>query len=334
MSALLQFTEKGIYCEAGNFYIDPWRAVDFAVITHAHSDHARFGSKHYLAHHLSAPILSLRLGSNISLQTVDYEQSIFINGVKVSLHPAGHIIGSSQVRVEYKGEVWVAAGDYKIENDGISTAFHPVKCHTFVTESTFGLPIYKWERQSTIFENIHNWWKQNKAKGKVSVLCGYSLGKAQRLTKFCDETIGRIFLHGAVANVNQALITNHINLPSYPNVTNEFAKKDYEGALIIAPPSVVGSTWLKKFEPYSIAICSGWMQVRGTKRRQNADIGFALSDHADWCGLLQAIKATEAENVIVTHGYTQVLSRYLNEIGIHAQAAQTEFGEEDQEPLG
>lgn len=330
MSALLKFTEKGIYCEAGNFYIDPWRAVDFAIITHAHSDHARWGSKHYLAHKLSAPILQLRLGGNISLQTVDYEQSILINGVKVSLHPAGHIVGSSQIRVEYKGEIWVAAGDYKTENDGISTAFEPVKCHTFITESTFGLPIYNWQQQATIFENINSWWKQNQAKGKVSVLCGYSLGKAQRLTKCCDASIGKIFLHGAVANVNEALIAHGMALPSFPKAGNDFSKKDYEGALIIAPPSVVGTTWLNKFEPYAIAVCSGWMQVRGSKRRQHADMGFALSDHADWNGLLQAIKSTEAQKVIVTHGYTDVLSRYLNEIGLDAQAAKTEFGVEEE----
>jgi putative mRNA 3-end processing factor len=328
---LLKFTELGIYCEQGNFYIDPWRPVDFAIITHAHSDHARFGCKHYMAHRDSAPVLRLRLGNDISLQTVDYEENIFIRGVKVSLHPAGHIIGSSQVRVEYHGQVWVAAGDYKLQNDTISEPFQPVKCHTFITESTFGLPVYQWKSSSTLFEEINQWWKQNREKGKVSVLCGYALGKAQRLTKFCEPTIGKIYLHGAVGNLNNALIANGICLPAYPKAGNEFSKKDYEGALIIAPPSVIGSAWLNKFEPYAIGMCSGWMQIRGNKRRQNADVGFALSDHADWKGLLAAIKATEAERVIVTHGYTDVLSRYLNEIGIAAQVAKTEFNVDDEE---
>ncbi|MDW8273471.1 MAG: ligase-associated DNA damage response exonuclease [Chitinophagales bacterium] len=329
MSQLLKFTQKGIFCEEGNFYIDPWRPVDFAIITHAHSDHARYGCKHYLAHKDSKPVLRLRLGENISLQTLDYGDTIYINGVSVSLYPSGHIIGAAQIKVEYKGEIWVVAGDYKLQNDGICTPFEPVKCHTFITESTFALPVYRWKPQKQIFDEIHMWWRQNASKGKVSILCGYALGKAQRLSKYLNPELGKIFLHGAVANVNAALINSGIDIPDYPKSSSTISKNEYRGSIIIAPPSVAGTPWLKKFEPYSLAICSGWMQIRGNQRRRNADVGFVLSDHADWNALLSAIEATGAEHVIATHGYTEIIARYLRERGLHAEVAYTEFGSEE-----
>lgn len=328
---MLQFTPQGIYCPAGNFYVDPWRPVGRAVITHAHSDHARYGCKHYLAHHDSAAVMRLRLGNDISLQTMAYGETRTINGVKVSLHPAGHIPGSAQVRVEQGGEVWVVSGDYKIQPDGVCEPFEPVKCHTFITESTFGLPVYHWQPQSLVFQDINNWWRQNREAGKVSVLCGYSLGKAQRIVKNVDLSIGPVFSHGAIFNVNETLREAGFDLPFLPKVSNEFSKKDFEGALIVAPPSVGGTTWLKRFGPHSLAVCSGWMQVRGNARRRNVDRGFVLSDHADWEGLLSAVKATEAEKVYVTHGFTSIFSRYLNEIGIPAAEVKTEFGVEEED---
>lgn len=302
-----------------------------AVITHAHSDHARYGCKHYLAHHDSAAVMRLRLGNDISLQTMAYGETRTINGVKVSLHPAGHIPGSAQVRVEQGGEVWVVSGDYKIQPDGVCEPFEPVKCHTFITESTFGLPVYHWQPQSLVFQDINNWWRQNREAGKVSVLCGYSLGKAQRIVKNVDLSIGPVFSHGAIFNVNETLREAGFDLPFLPKVSNEFSKKDFEGALIVAPPSVGGTTWLKRFGPHSLAVCSGWMQVRGNARRRNVDRGFVLSDHADWEGLLSAVKATEAEKVYVTHGFTSIFSRYLNEIGIPAAEVKTEFGVEEED---
>ena len=302
-----------------------------AAITHAHSDHARYGCKHYLAHHDSAAVMRLRLGNDISLQTMAYGETRTINGVKVSLHPAGHIPGSAQVRVEQGGEVWVVSGDYKIQPDGVCEPFEPVKCHTFITESTFGLPVYHWQPQSLVFQDINNWWRQNREAGKVSVLCGYSLGKAQRIVKNVDLSIGPVFSHGAIFNVNETLREAGFDLPFLPKVSNEFSKKDFEGALIVAPPSVGGTTWLKRFGPHSLAVCSGWMQVRGNARRRNVDRGFVLSDHADWEGLLSAVKATEAEKVYVTHGFTSIFSRYLNEIGIPAAEVKTEFGVEEED---
>jgi putative mRNA 3-end processing factor len=327
MSQLLTFTDKGIYCSAGNFYIDPWKGVDYAVITHGHSDHARWGSRHYLAHQDSEPILRQRLGADISLQTLPYHEDIHINGVKITLYPAGHIIGSAQVRVEYKGEVWVASGDYKVEDDGISGAFEPVVCDTFITESTFGLPIYRWKKQADIFKDINDWWQKNQDAGKTSILFGYSLGKAQRILQYLNKDIGNIYAHTAVYNAQIAL-HNH-GLPVYPVRQWTYDTPKDTRALIIAPPSAAHSPWLKRFEPYATGVCSGWMQVRGLQRRGHSDAGFALSDHADWPGLLSAIKATGAAKVFVTHGYQAIFSRYLNEIGIEAEEVITEYGDDE-----
>jgi putative mRNA 3-end processing factor len=328
--ALINFTDKGLFCSQGNFYIDPWRPVDKAVITHAHSDHARWGSKSYLCHHLTKPLLQLRLGDN-DYETVDWNEPQYINGVKLSLHPAGHIIGSAQVRVEYNGEVWVVSGDYKTEDDGISGAFEPVRCNTFISESTFGLPLYKWKTQPQLFNDIQQWVTGNHADKKTSVLIAYSLGKAQRVLKPLAGTGLPIFAHGAVFNVHQTLVNNGWQLPAVERVLPDTPKEKLLGNIVIAPPSAEGTTWMKKFTPYSVGICSGWMQVRGNTRRKNADAGFALSDHADWEGLLSAVKATGAQRVFATHGFQPAFSRYLNEQGIEAAEVKTEFGGEEED---
>lgn len=325
MYKLLEFTKKGIYCPQADIFIDPWSSVERAVITHAHSDHARFGSKYYLAHKKSVPIMKYRLGKDINVEGIEYGVKTEINDVKISLHPAGHIPGSAQIRLEYKGEVAVVSGDYKLESDGLTEAFEPVRCNTFVTESTFGLPIYKWKSQLEIFNDINNWWRRNKENGKASVICGYSLGKAQRILFNVDRTIGKIFGHGAVTMVNELMINDGMNLPSIERVTSALSKRDFAGSLIIAPPSAIGNSWLKKFEPYSLGNASGWMNVRGAKRRQALDIGFALSDHADWDGLNKAVKETGAEKIYATHGYTSVFVKWLRENGYDAYELQTKF---------
>ena len=329
MPPLLRFTDKGIYCPQGDFYIDPWRGVDKAVITHAHSDHARWGSKYYLAHVHSAPILKFRLGQDINVETIDYNQPVYINGVKVSLHPAGHIIGSAQVRVEHEGDVWVVSGDYKTEADGTCPAFEPVQCNTFISESTFGLPVYRWKKQEQIFNDMNNWWAKNAEEKKTSVVLAYSLGKSQRVLENLDKSIGSIYAHTAVFNVQQAFI--NAGLPLYPVKQWTPAVPKGETSLIIAPSSALNSPWLNRFEPYVTGVCSGWMQVRGAQRRQNADAGFALSDHADWDGLLSAVKATGAQKVFITHGYQSVFSRYLNEAGIASDEVITEYGDDEKE---
>lgn len=323
--ALLQFTEKGIFCERANVYIDPWKPVDYAIITHAHADHSRWGNKFYLSHHLSKPIIQHRLGSDIHIESMEYGEHRTINGVDFSFYPAGHIIGSAQVRVAYKGEVWVASGDYKLEDDGFSTPFEPVRCNTFITECTFGLPVFKWQDQKEVFEEINSWWRKNKAEDKVTILTGYSLGKAQRLIQGIDPSIGRIFTHGAIEKTNEIIRDMGVELNETTYVRPEINKNEYKGALVIAPPSALGTSWQKKFQPFEVGIASGWMKMRGPRRRRSVDRGFVLSDHADWEGLNTAIKATECEKVIVTHGYTNIFSKWLNDQGIATQIEATEF---------
>jgi putative mRNA 3-end processing factor len=325
---LIEFSEKGLYCRAGDFYIDPWRPVDRAVITHAHSDHARWGCKSYLSHHYSKPILQYRLGPN-HYESIGWNEPVYMNGVRITLFPAGHIIGSSQIKVEYQGEIWVVSGDYKVEDDGISGAFEPVKCHHFITESTFGLPIYKWMPQEEIYSGIKDWIRGNQSSGKSSILIAYSLGKAQRLLKPLSEVTDRIFAHGAVYNIHMTLVNAGWDLPEVRRIGPDTTKADLKGAVVIAPSSAEGSPWLKRFAPYELGICSGWMQVRGNVRRKNADAGFILSDHADWEGLLRACKATEAECVYTTHGFQSVFTRYLNEQGIQSKEVKTEYGDDE-----
>lgn len=311
---LIELTPSGLYCPPADIFIDPWKPVEKAVITHAHSDHSRWGMKHYLAHHNSAEVMKLRLGQDISLETIEYGRSLDISGVKISLHPAGHIPGSAQIRLEYKGKVVVVSGDYKVEDDGLSEPFEAVKCHEFVSECTFGMPIYKWQPQQEIFANLNSWWKQNSDNGRNTVVFAYSLGKAQRIINNLDLSIGEVFAHGAIWNTNQALLSNQVRVVDIPKVNAEMPKSRFKGSLIIAPPSAMGSAWMRKFSPYRTAICSGWMNVRGARRRRAADAGFVLSDHADWEGLISAIKSTEAEKVYLTHGSTAVFGRYLGEV--------------------
>jgi putative mRNA 3-end processing factor len=326
---MLSFTEKGIYCASGDFYIDPWKPVARAIITHAHSDHARPGSKNYLCHRLTKPLLQLRLGDN-AYQSVEWGDTLFINGVKVSLHPAGHIIGSSQVRIEDGGEVWVVSGDYKTENDGLSGQFESVRCNCFITESTFGLPIYHWKPQQELFIDIQNWVLKNQTAKKNAVLIVYSLGKAQRLLSCLAPLNLPIYVHGAIWNVHQALTQAGVVLPEVKKITPEMSRGFFRESIIMAPPGADGSSWMKRVLPYSVGICSGWMQVRGNLRRRNADAGFALSDHADWQGLIDAITASGAEKIYSTHGFQAQLTRFLNEKGLEAAEVKTQFGDEEE----
>jgi putative mRNA 3-end processing factor len=322
---LLEFNDCGIYCRQADVYLDPWKPVKRALITHGHSDHAASGHQHYLCTHAASPVISYRLQLAQQLETVDYGETVTINGVKFSFHPAGHIPGSAQIRVEYNGEVWVFSGDYKLEGDNLCEPFEPVRCHTFISESTFGLPIYKWKPQSEVFADVNAWWKKNIDDGKVSVIAGYSLGKAQRILKNVDTSLGKIFVHGAVDNVTSILRKQGLNIPSTTRVTPEMKRSDFDGALIVCPPSAVGSPWIRRFEPYSLGIASGWMNLRGARRRRGADRGFVLSDHADWNDLNVAVKETEATKVYLTHGYSEVFSRWLNENGIESDVVRTQY---------
>lgn len=321
---MLEFTDKGIYCSRADVYIDPWKPVQRALITHGHSDHSRWGHQHYLCTRLAKPVIRHRLGP-VNLETVEYGEVRTINGVDFSFHPAGHIVGSAQIRVAYKGEVWVVSGDYKLEDDGISGAFEPVRCHTFITESTFGLPVYRWKPQEEIFAEINQWWRDNQAQDKISIITAYALGKAQRILTSIDPSIGPIFTHGAIENVNEIIRAQGIALPPTRRVAPETRSKGYAGGLVIAPPSVIGSLWLRQFKQSSLGIASGWMAVRGSRRRRNADRGFVLSDHADWNGLNEAIRATGAGRIIATHGYSDIFSQWLRQQGFEAGAERTAF---------
>jgi putative mRNA 3-end processing factor len=315
---LVRLTDKGLFCEIGGFYVDPLKSVDKALITHAHSDHARAGSRSYLTVHQGELLLRQRLGSRINLATVCYSEDVFLNGVRVSFHPAGHILGSAQIRIEYKGEICVISGDYKIEEDLTCEKFEPVKCNTFITESTFGLPIFKWFSQKEIFADINSWWLGNKASGTISVIYGYALGKAQRIISGLDSSIGTIYTHNAVGIINQCYKNTGITLPETKNVSEIITENLEPGAMIIVPPSADATQWTGKFNNVSSAFASGWMQIRKNRRRVSFDRGFPLSDHADWEGLLQAVKESEAEKILITHGYSSQLAKWLRENGYDA----------------
>jgi putative mRNA 3-end processing factor len=317
---------QGLYCPAGDFYIDPWKPVDRAVITHVHSDHARRGHGHYLAHLHSEGTLRSRLG-DITLQTLPYGQTTVHNGVKISLHPAGHVLGSAQVRLEHGGQVWVASGDYKTDDDGTCTPFEPVACHTFITESTFGLPIYRWPTQQVLFEQINDWWRTHAQAGRTCVLLCYSFGKAQRILHGVDSSIGPIVVHGAIEPLNAVYRAAGVALPpTLPMGDASLKGNNLQRALVLAPPSAHGTPWLKRCGDYADAFASGWMQLRGARRRRGVDRGFVMSDHADWPGLQQAIEATGAQRVFVTHGSVAVMVRWLSEKGLQAQEFKTEYG--------
>lgn len=309
---MLKFTERGIYCPPADIYIDPWEPVEKAIVTHGHSDHARWGMGRYLCHAHTAPILRLRLGATIAIQEVEYGEVITVNGVRISLHPAGHIIGSAQVRLEINGEIWVVSGDYKLLHDGLSVPYEPIRCHHFVTESTFGLPVYQFPEPDLVFRDINRWCQLNATEGVNTVLLAYALGKSQTVLRHLEAESSPVFLHGAVANVNAALGEIGYRFVG-ERMTAETDRTSLKGAIIVAPPSTLGSPWLKKLSPYRIAVCSGWMQLRGARRRRGVDRGFILSDHCDWDQLNRAVAATEAETVYVTHGYEGPFARWLRE---------------------
>src|SRR5690606_21967989 len=312
MFHMIVFSEKGIYCRPAACYIDPWAPVARAIVTHAHSDHALPGMGHYLCHRHTAEMLRLRLGPDIRIQEVDYGEPVTVGEVRISLHPAGHIFGSAQVRLEHRGGVWVVSGDYKLDAAGICEPYEPLHCHHFITESTFGLPIYRFPQPAAVCAEIHQWRSQTTDAGFNTVLSGSSLGKAQRLLRALDSEAGPVFLHGAVANINAVMEKFGYRFPGIRIAEGAYPEPG-GGAVIVAPPSALSSPWLRKLAPYRVALCSGWMRLRGARRRRGVDRGFILSDHADWEQLGSAVAATGAEHVYVTHGYEHQFARWLRE---------------------
>jgi putative mRNA 3-end processing factor len=325
---LIERTPRGLYCAAGDFYIDPWQPVDRAVITHAHADHARTGHQRYLAADDSLVVLKSRLG-DIDIAGLAYGESLRMGDARVSLHPAGHVLGSAQVRVEVAGEVWVVSGDYKLDADPTCAAFEPVRCHTFITESTFGLPIYRWRTPAQMFGEVNDWWRQNAEQGRTSVLYAYAFGKAQRILKSVDPSIGPLVCHGAVERLNHAYRESGVDLPATVTVGDDGGRSkadiQWARALVLAPPSAQGTPWLRRFGEYSDAFASGWMTIRGARRQRSVDRGLVISDHADWPGLHTAILATGATRIRVTHGNTAIMVRALQDQGLDAASLVTDF---------
>jgi putative mRNA 3-end processing factor len=322
-------TRRGLYCKAGNFYIDPWLPAETAVITHAHGDHLRAGSGAYFCSTAGEAVTRLRLPAQVNLTAVPYGETFMLGPVKISLHPAGHILGSSQVRVEHEGAVWVVSGDYKRDWDPTCAPFEVVPCDVFISEATFALPAYRWPETHQVAGEIFDWWQTNESAGIASILFAYALGKAQRilaeLARFTDKPV---HVHGAVASLVEAYRECGVAmLPTRPATVA--AASDYRGALVLAPPSAAGSTWIRRFGESRSGFCSGWMRVRGDRRRRGYDRGFVLSDHADWPGLLRTVRETGARRVLLTHGHTETMCRYLQEQGVAAAALQTEYGAEE-----
>jgi putative mRNA 3-end processing factor len=329
---VVSLTNQGLYCEAGDFFIDPWEPVDRAVITHAHADHLQPGSQVYVTTAAGAPQVRARVGGDAAIETLAYGETVTRHGVRVSLQPAGHILGSAQVRIESRGEVWVVSGDYKLEPDRTCPPFEPIRCHTFLTESTFGLPVYRWRPEAEVFAEIEAWWNANQGAGKASVLFAYPLGKAQRvLAGVQTGGPGRIYSHGSVERYTRIYRESGVSLPSTSMVVDAPSGTEWAGALILAPPMTTTAPFLRRFGRVSTALASGWMRIRGTRRRRSLDRGFVLSDHADWPQLLEAIHASGAEQVWTTHGYSDVLARWLVENGIRAQAVTTRFRSAEEE---
>lgn len=313
---VLETRREGLYCPAGDFFIDPRGNVDRALITHAHSDHGRPGHKSYLCSDTCKSLLQIRIGKEAVIESLAFGKQLKIGNSLVSFHPAGHILGSAQIRVEVNGRIWVVSGDYKPQADKTCESFELIECHGFVTECTFGLPVYRWLPEKVIHQEINEWWVENAREDKPSLLFAYSLGKAQRVLAGLEKENGPIFVHNAVSPFLEHYAQAGIKLPEVTKI--ERGKEyDFNGSIILAPPAVEDSTWTRKFRSARKGFASGWMAVRGARRRRNLDRGFILSDHADWDGLIEVIKGTGAEEIKLTHGNGDALSRYLQEQGMN-----------------
>jgi putative mRNA 3-end processing factor len=318
-------TPRGLFCEAGNFHIDPWQPVERALITHAHSDHARPGSAAYLCAASGATVLQHRL-PEATVETVEYGKTVSIGDVRVSFHPAGHILGSAQIRLERAGEVWVVSGDYKRTADPTAAPFEPLRCHTFITEATFALPIYTWDPTASVVDEIVTWWHRNRDADQPSVLFCYVLGKAQRiLAELLARADDPIRLHGAMVAMTAAYRAAGVALAPTERIAEGTRGKALSRALVLAPISARGTPWMRRLPNASTAFASGLMRVRGVRRQRAFDRGFVLSDHADWPALLRTIEETGASRVLVTHGWSDVLARFLAERGLETGTLRTAF---------
>ncbi len=319
---MLVMTKQGLYCPAGNFYIDPSRSVDHAVITHAHSDHARRGSKNYYCNSSGISLLKNRLGQKISVTGYDYNEAFYLDGVKISFHSAGHILGSSQVRIEHHGEVWVASGDYKREPDPTCAPFEVVTCDVFVTEATFGAPSFKWPKQNDLGQEIMDWWNMNSALGINCVLFAYSLGKAQRVLGLLEPYAHKaVYCHPNVSSLNDCYRAEGIRLSPTQCLSQVASEETLHGELFLVPPSFLKTDAAKVIgEHYETAFASGWMAGGSSAfgRRSSYDRGFVMSDHADWSDLVRTVQESQAKTVYVQHRGQGALVKHLRKLGLKA----------------
>jgi putative mRNA 3-end processing factor len=331
---MLRETPTGLYCEEGQFHVDPWAPVERAVITHAHGDHARPGSAAYLCTPETVPLLRRRFGPDAVLEALPYGEVRTMGGVRVSFHPAGHVLGSAQVRIEGADGVWVVAGDYKRAADPTCRPFEPVRCHTFITESTFGLPIYRWDDTAVIVNDIVAWWLANREAGRTSVIFCYTVGKAQRLLAEVGRVVEHpIYVHGMLLGMIDAYREAGVELPEVKPVIERSGRQKVSlaGELVLAPLSARGTPWMRRLGTHSDAFASGLMRVRGVRRQRAYDKGFVISDHADWPALLQTIEETGAARVLATHGYAEPLARHLSSMGLDSGIIRTAW---EGEPSG
>ena len=318
-------SSNGLFCERGGFYVDPWQPVERAIITHAHGDHARSGSAAYLCAAPCEPLLRYRL-PEARIEALPYGQPVTIGDVRVSLHPAGHILGSAQVRLEVDGEVWVISGDYKRAPDPTCRPFEPLRCHTFVTEATFGLPIYTWDAAGQVIDEIVEWWQTNRSANRPSVLFCYALGKAQRLLASLGDALDEpVRLHGAIVGFSDIYRQAGISLAAVERITESMRGRALSRSLVLAPLSARGTPWMRRMPDASSAFASGLMRIRGIRRQRAFERGFVLSDHADWPSLLETIQETGASRVLVTHGWSEALARFLAEKGLETGALHTAY---------
>lgn len=328
-SDLILPTADGLYCPAGDFHIDPWRPTATAIITHAHGDHARLGSQRYFGSAPGLPLLGERL-PGAAIASLEYGERRRFGNAIVSLHPAGHILGSAQVRIEVEGRVCVVSGDYKRAPDPTCAPFEVVPCDVFVTEATFALPVYRWPPMSEVVRDIIAWWDDCVAAGVPAVLFCYALGKAQRLlAELALQTDRSVHLHGAMLGLVSRYRELGIDMAPTIAVAESARGRDFAGELILAPPSASGSVWMRRFASASTGFASGWMRIRGNRRRRGYDRGFVVSDHADWPALIDTIVQTGAQRILPTHGNTDALVPYLRERGLDAEPLRTEYGGDD-----
>ena len=332
---LIQATDTGLVCRRGDFVIDPWKTTKTAVITHAHADHARPVAQVYYASESSVPLLKRRLGEHLDIRGVPFSEPFQLGETTVSFHPAGHVLGSAQVRVQSADDIWVFTGDFKRDHDPSCEPFELVPCDTFITEATFALPVYRWQPGAVIAAEIAQWWQDMESEGRPAVLFAYSLGKAQRvLSELLALRDKPVYLHGAVYPLTEIYRDAGIPMLPFLPIDLDDKSRNYAGELIIAPPGASGSTWMRRFPKASTGFCSGWMRVRGNRRRRGYDRGFVLSDHADWPGLLKTIEETGARRILTTHGNSSALVRLLQERGMNAAALETRFNDEEDNDAG